>query len=225
MERYAIIVAGGSGTRMGSLTPKQFLVLGDKPILMHAILAFLHATKDIKIIVVLPKPSIKEWKSLCDQYHFNLPVSVVEGGHSRSQSVQNGLATIDNPNSLVAIHDGVRPLVSKEIIELSFRMAEIHGNAIAATQLKESIRMQEGSDSKSLDRSKMRLIQTPQTFKTDLIKEAYQSCGNSPEFTDDASVAEKYGHKIHLFEGSYINIKITTPEDLIFAEAILASKK
>jgi 2-C-methyl-D-erythritol 4-phosphate cytidylyltransferase len=150
---------------------------------------------------------------------------LAEGGQSRTQSVKNGLAFIENGDSLVAIHDGVRPLVSKKIIDASYEKAEIHGSAIAATYLKESIRIQEGADSKSLDRSRMRLVQTPQTFKTGLIKAAYESCGDDTEFTDDASVAERHGLIIQLVEGSYRNIKITTPEDLIFAEAILSSKK
>jgi 2-C-methyl-D-erythritol 4-phosphate cytidylyltransferase len=225
MEKYAIIVAGGSGSRMGSEIPKQFLVLDNYPILMHTILAFLSYNKNIKIILVLPGSSFQEWNVLCSKYHFEFTGTLVAGGNSRFQSVKNGLSTIKNDQSLVAIHDGVRPLVTSEIIHTSFELAEQKGSAIAATQPKESIRIEYGNGSKSMDRSKIRMIQTPQTFRTYLIKEAFEAFEDSSEFTDDASVAEKYGVEIHLFEGNYSNIKITTPEDMIFARAILSEKK
>jgi 2-C-methyl-D-erythritol 4-phosphate cytidylyltransferase len=225
MEKYAIIVAGGSGSRMGSEIPKQFLVLDNLPILMHTILAFRSYSENVKIILVLPKDTFKAWDDLCEKYHCNFPFVLVEGGSSRFLSVKNGLAYVKNHDSLVAIHDGVRPLVTKDIIQTSYDLAELKGCAIAATPPKESIRMQYENSSKALDRSKIWMIQTPQTFRTNLIKEAFDSFDDSKEFTDDASVAEKYGLEIHLFEGSYTNIKITTPEDLIFARAIISAKK
>ena len=224
MEEYAIIVAGGSGTRMQSKTPKQFLLLAGKPVLMHTIEAFLRYSQQVKIILVLPASSHDLWKNLCKIHEFPYQIRIVKGGSTRTDSVMNGLKVINDHKSLVAIHDGVRPLVGSELIKSSYRIAQIHGSAIAATQLKESLRSINKGVSKSIDRTKFRSIQTPQTFKTSLIKDAYEKLENDVEFTDDASVAEANGLKIRLFEGSYENIKITTTEDLLFAEAILAKK-
>jgi len=225
MERYAIIVAGGSGTRMGSEIPKQFLLLEDKPIIIHTINAFISTNPKIKIILVLPQDSIQEWKLLCSKYNFNCPITVVAGGSSRFASVKNGLQKIENSNSLVAIHDGVRPLVTQKMINVSYELASDKGTAIAATPLKETIRKIDGVNSRTIDRNQLRSIQTPQTFQTSLIKNAFEKFEQDQNFTDDASVAEKAGYQIHLFEGDYKNIKITTPEDLLFGSAILRQKK
>ena len=225
MREYAIIVAGGSGSRMQSKTPKQFLLLANKPIIMHTLEAFRSYSSSLSIILVLPKEALTQWKALCEKYSFDLSVTVVKGGNTRSESVQNGLNSIEESNSLVAIHDGVRPLVQPEIISASFRLALIHGCAVASTRLKESLRLVDKDKSKSIDRSKYRSIQTPQTFKTTLIKSAYSNMEINSEFTDDASVVENSGLDITLFEGSYENIKITTPEDLLFAEALLQKNK
>jgi 2-C-methyl-D-erythritol 4-phosphate cytidylyltransferase len=224
MEKYAIIVAGGIGTRMGADKPKQFLPLADKPILLHTLESFISFPDKITCVLVLPKWAFEEWEQIVSEYAFTHPVSLVEGGSTRFESVKNGLDKIENNSSLVAIHDGVRPLVSHRIIEDSYALAAEKGCAIASTLLKESIRKTDGVNSKSVDRSKMRLIQTPQTFQTDLIKNAFAYFRQGEAFTDDASVAEKYGLPIYLFEGSYQNIKITTPEDLLFAEAIYSQK-
>ena len=225
MKEYALIVAGGTGSRMQSNIPKQFMLLDGRPVLIQTIEAFLHYSKNIDIILVLPELAINEWKTLCDKFNFSIPIQIAKGGKTRFLSVKNGLKLIENDDSLVAIHDGVRPLVRKEIIGASFRLAEIHGAAVASTRLKESLRIVDKDQTLSIDRSKYRSIQTPQTFKTTMIKSAYDNCEDSPEFTDDASVAEKNGLKISLFEGSYDNIKITTQEDLLFAEALMRSKK
>lgn len=225
MKEYAIIVAGGNGSRMQSKTPKQFLLLSNKPVLMHTLEVFQTYSKDLSIILVLPAESISTWNKLCKKYNFTIPVTTVKGGNTRSQSVKNGLNAIKTDESLVAIHDGVRPLIRPEIINASFRLAQIHGCAVASTRLKESLRLVDKDMTKSIDRSKYRSIQTPQTFQTKLIKSAYSTLKDSDEFTDDASVAEKSGLKISLFEGSYENIKITTKEDLLFAEALLLNKK
>jgi 2-C-methyl-D-erythritol 4-phosphate cytidylyltransferase len=220
-RQFAVIVAGGSGSRMNSDIPKQFLPINGLPVLMHTIKAFHDYKKSIKIIVVLPALDLETWEALCEQYQFTLPLTIAEGGKTRFQSVKNGLDKIDK-EGVVAIHDGVRPIVKKEIIAASYQIAGLHGSAIAAVRLKESIRVTDKDETKTVDRSKYRIIQTPQTFQTRIIKEAY-SLPESPEFTDDASVVEKAGYKISLFEGSYRNIKITTPEDLIIAEAFLKS--
>ena len=223
MKQYAVIVAGGSGSRMNSEIPKQYLPINGLPVLMHTIKAFYNYNNALSIIVVLPPNDLKLWEELCDAYQFKLPIQVTSGGTTRFQSVRNGLDKV-GPDGVVAIHDGVRPIVNKEIIAASFEIAALHGSAIAAVRLKESIRVTDKDQTKTADRSKYRIIQTPQTFQVRIIKEAYQ-IQEDPQFTDDASVLEKSGHKISLFEGSYKNIKITTPEDLIIAEAFLKNRR
>lgn len=219
-KEYAIVVAGGKGTRMRSSVPKQFMPLAGLPVLMHTLNAFRRYSKRLEIILVLPDDDVATWKNLCIENNYTVPVTVVHGGESRFQSVKNGLSAITINDGLVAIHDGVRPLVSEDIIGASFRIAAVHGSAVAAVRLKESIRKTDQDQTIAVDRSDYRLIQTPQTFDLQLIKAAYNR-KEEPSFTDDASVAERAGHKISLYEGSYGNLKITTPEDLIIAEALL----
>jgi len=221
-KEYALIVAGGKGTRIKTRLPKQFLELKGKPILLHTIEAFYRYSEKIEIILVLPEDDFEIWKGICKKFNFNKPIILQKGGETRFQSVKNGLSKIEGPG-LVAIHDGVRPLVSEDIIGASFHLAAVHQSAVAAVRLKDSIRMTDQDNTKAVDRSRFRLIQTPQTFDIALIKQAYEM-KEDPSLTDDASVAEKSGHIISLFEGSYENIKITTPEDLIIAEALLNSK-
>lgn len=221
-KEYALIVAGGKGTRIKSKLPKQFLELNGMPILLHTIEAFFRYSDEIQIILVLPENDFPIWESICERFQFTKTVLLQKGGDTRFQSVKNGLDKIEGPGC-VAIHDGVRPLVSEDIIGASFRLAAVHQSAVAAVRLKESIRMTDQDTTKSMDRSRFRLIQTPQTFNIELIKKAYQ-IKEDASLTDDASVAERSGHLISLFEGSYENIKITTPEDLIVAEALLNSK-
>lgn len=218
MRKYVVIVAGGSGSRMKSELPKQFIELAGLPILMHTIKAF--HFDDIKIILVLPEPQIAFWQELLNQHQFNVPHEIVNGGVARFDSVKNGLDAIQETHGLVAIHDGVRPLIEREIISNSYSEAEKHGNAIVSIALKDSIRSVSSQSNQQEDRSRFRLIQTPQTFQLKLIKEAFLQAYD-PLFTDDASVLEKAGHSIHLIEGSYQNIKITTPEDLLTAESFL----
>jgi len=225
MRKYAIIVAGGSGSRMGTAIPKQFLLLSGKPILMHTIEAFKNTSPAIEIILVLPRDAQDQWKKLCEVHQFSEKLIIADGGVSRFHSVKNGLDKIGDHESLVAIHDGVRPLVSSGIIQNAYDCADKNGSAIVSTPVKESMRQISGKKSYTIDRSKIRSIQTPQTFKTSLIKEAFSKVDRNKNFTDDASVAEKAGFDVQLVEGSYQNIKITTPEDLLFAEAILAQKK
>jgi len=222
MKEYALIVAGGKGTRIKSAIPKQFIELNDKPILLHTIEAFLKYSTSLSIILVLPEEDFKTWEAICKKFNFTKPIVLQKGGETRFQSVKNGLDKIEG-DGLVAIHDGVRPLVSADLIGASYRLAAVHGSAVAAVRLKESIRMTDQDNTKAVDRSKFRVIQTPQTFEVQLIKKAYQ-IKEDPSLTDDASVAEKSGHVISLFEGSYENIKITTAEDLIVAEALMRTK-
>lgn len=244
MKKYAIIVAGGSGTRMQTDIPKQFLLLAKKPILMHTLQQFErysteninikgnNAAEKLEIIVVLPQKQISFWEELCKKHQFNTPHTIIAGGKSRYQSVKNGLNSIkiernfndaeDNTNAVVAIHDGVRPLVSVSVIAQSFEMAQSKGNAVVCVPLKDSIRQVNSvnNTSQAMNRADFRLIQTPQTFQLNQIKKAYL-LPETPDLTDDSSIAEKAGFEIHLLEGNYQNIKITTPEDLIFAETLL----
>jgi 2-C-methyl-D-erythritol 4-phosphate cytidylyltransferase len=217
---YALVVAGGKGARMKGSTAKQFLEISGLPVLMHTMLAFHRYDKNIKIILVLPENEMSTWSSLCSQYNFEVRHLVQTGGSTRFQSVKQGLAKIEG-EGLVAIHDGVRPLVNERIIRDSFQLAKIKQTAVASVPLKESIRIVEGNEaSTSVDRSRYRLIQTPQTFLVSMIQRAYEQ-EESPLFTDDASVVEKSGHPIALYEGSYENIKITTAHDLTIAQALL----
>ncbi len=222
VNEFALIVAGGKGTRIKSALPKQFLELNGLPILMHTINAFLRYSPTIKIILVLPVDDFETWKKLVEKHSFHIPIVLCEGGETRFQSVKNGLSHLPDVG-MVAIHDGVRPLVSEDIIAASFRLAKVHHAAVAAVRLKESIRVVDQDNTKAVDRSRYRLIQTPQTFHIASIKKAYEGKGDE-SLTDDASVAEKAGFTISLFEGSYENIKITTPEDLLLAEALLSKK-
>jgi len=221
-REYALIVAGGKGTRIKTKLPKQFLELNNKPILLHTLEVFYRYSEKIRIVLVLPEDDFEIWNAICEKFGFNKPIILEKGGETRFQSVKNGLTRIEGPG-LVAIHDGVRPLVSEDIIGASFRLAAVHKSAVAAVRLKDSIRVTDQDNTKAVDRSRFRLIQTPQTFDIDLIKQAYQ-IKEDVSLTDDASVAEKSGHVISLFEGSYENIKITTHEDLIIAEALLNSR-
>lgn len=219
LTEYALIVAGGKGTRIKSKLPKQFLELNGLPILMHTINAFFRYRQTITIILVLPEDDFAIWEKLCAKHDFHKNLILQKGGDSRFQSVKNGLAKIEG-EGLVAIHDGVRPLVSEAIIGASFHLAAAHESAVAAVRLKESLRMTDQDNTRAVDRSRFRLIQTPQTFKVSLIKQAYEMKEDA-SLTDDASVAERSGHIISLFEGSYENIKITTSEDLVVAKALL----
>jgi 2-C-methyl-D-erythritol 4-phosphate cytidylyltransferase len=219
MQKYVVIVAGGSGTRMKREIPKQFIPVAGKPILMHTLDAFYQVSSQINIILVLPESQLLGWKSLCAQYNFTLPHITTTGGKTRFHSVKNGLAQITG-QGLVAIHDGVRPLVTPKIILNSFAMAEKQGNAVTAVALKDSIRWAKESENKVVNRNEYQLIQTPQTFRVSLIKKAFEQ-DYDPRFTDDATVLEATGAKINLIEGDYSNIKITTPEDLIVAGSLL----
>ncbi|MBS1979383.1 MAG: 2-C-methyl-D-erythritol 4-phosphate cytidylyltransferase [Bacteroidetes bacterium] len=221
-KEYALVVAGGKGTRMQSSLPKQFIEVNGLPIVMHTLNAFFRYSDKLTVVLVLPEDDFHLWDELVRKYSFTQPVILQKGGDTRFQSVRNGLDKMQGPG-LVAIHDGVRPLVNADIIGASFRLAAVHKTAIAAVRLKESLRVTDQDTTHAVDRSKYRLIQTPQTFDLDLIKKAYQT-REDPGLTDDASVAERAGHMISLFEGSYENIKVTTPEDLIIAGALLGRR-
>jgi 2-C-methyl-D-erythritol 4-phosphate cytidylyltransferase len=222
MNLYALIVAGGSGQRMQSQVPKQFLELAGKPILMHTIEKFYRFNPQIQITVVLPEVHIQNWQELIEKHRFNIQHSLVSGGDVRFVSVLNGLNSIQG-TGLVAIHDGVRPLVSFDVIKRCFNKALECGNAIPAIPVYESVRKIENDSSIMVDRSLYKLIQTPQVFDLNLIRKAYQQPYKS-EFTDDASVLENMNEKIQMVEGNRENIKITDPLDLIIAEAFIKAE-
>ncbi len=221
LKSFAIIVAGGSGSRMQSDVPKQFLLLKGKPVLMHTIEDFHNSGVQPQIILVLHADFHAYWEQLCTAHNFTVPHQLVKGGETRFHSVKNGLEVIpDNIDTLIAIQDAVRPLTSEQIISESYKYAAEHGNAITAVKSRDSVRRLKNAVSENLLRDEIYLVQTPQTFQSSQIKKAYLQ-PYSAKFTDDASVVEETGEKIHLIEGSYRNIKITFPEDLAIAEMLL----
>lgn len=191
VKKYVIIVAGGNGTRMNSAVPKQFMKLDGKPVLMHTINKFSECGLDPEIIVALPSSQIDNWNQLCLEYKFSTTIKIAEGGETRYESVKNALQLIVEPG-LVAVHDAVRPLVSTKTILAVFRDAEMYGNAVPAIPLNDSIRKIESGKSMAVDRSRYCIIQTPQCFKSNILKKAYQK-EYKATFTDDASIVEACG--------------------------------
>jgi 2-C-methyl-D-erythritol 4-phosphate cytidylyltransferase len=223
MKRYVIIVAGGQGLRMGSYIPKQFLLLNGKPVLMHTIEAFYYYDSKIDIILVLPEDHLLYWQKLCITYKFNIYHRIQIGGPTRFHSVKNALFLIERP-SIVAVHDGVRPLVSKEVIDRVYRVAESGKAACPAIPLTDSLRIKTKSGTRGVNRNNYCQVQTPQAFQAKILLSAYLY-PYSDIFTDDISVVE-FARKcqIVMVEGNPENIKITTSGDLAIAEAILKSK-
>jgi 2-C-methyl-D-erythritol 4-phosphate cytidylyltransferase len=223
MKYYAIIVAGGTGSRMKSQSPKQFLLLEGKPVLMHTLEAFYACSLNPEIILVLNIHQQHTWEELCQTYNFSIPHKVVNGGDERFYSVQNGLKGIKGP-AIVAIHDAVRPLVSTELILNCFQKAEENGNAVVGVTPTDSVRRLINEEkTEALDRNKLVLIQTPQTFRIEQLKKAYLQPFRN-EFTDDASVVERAGYPVHVIPGERENIKITYKEDLVIASLFLQKK-
>lgn len=217
MTDYIIIVAGGKGLRMGSDIPKQFLPIGGKPVLMHTIERFHHFSEALQIILVLPKAQQAYWHGLCEQYQFDVPYLLANGGETRFHSVQHGLALIpDDAQGVVGVHDGVRPFPAIDVIRRCYDTARTAKAVIPVTPVVETLRhITEGTK----PRGDYRLVQTPQTFDIQLLKAANRQ-PFSEAFTDDASVVESYGHAITMVEGNRENIKITTPFDLAIAETL-----
>ena len=221
MKKFAVITAGGTGTRMGTTMPKQFLMLHGKPVLWYTIQAFLSTFDDIIIILVLPKDYMEAGERLVAQ--FDHQIIMTEGGSTRFQSVKNGLRLIEE-QGIVFVHDGVRCMVSAELITRCFFQAQEKGSAIPAVAAIDSIRIQEGSEHRVMDRNAVRIVQTPQTFKTEILLPAFQQA-YIPDFTDEATVVEASGTKVYLIEGDYRNLKITRPVDLLIAESLLQESK
>ena len=230
---YVIIVAGGKGLRMGSDIPKQFLPIGGKPVLMRTLERFREYSADLQIILVLPEAQQAYWQQLCEEYHFDVTYTLANGGQTRFHSVQNGLAKVpDDAEGVVGVHDGVRPFPSVEVIRNCYETARTAKAVIPVIPVVETVRELTGTGTMSsaqdscvtvssvtVPRDKYRLVQTPQTFDIQLLKAANRQPYNDG-FTDDASVVESYGHAITLVEGNRENIKITTPYDIIVAEAL-----
>lgn len=245
MNKYAIIVAGGKGLRMGGELPKQFIPIEGCPVLMHTLNTFHACDESIQIILVLPCDHQSYWHELCAQYQFAVPHRIADGGATRFHSVQNGLALVEEAEALVAVHDGVRPFVSHEVIERCYSEADAYGAVVPVIPVVETVRQLVGKDSTegearhpevtcnssqpstlnsqsiTVDRNAYRLVQTPQTFRATLLRRAYEQpyCDT---FTDDASVVEAMGHAVHLTDGNRENIKLTTPFDLTVARAYLS---
>lgn len=225
MQKYAIIVAGGTGSRMGSSTPKQFLLLNDKPILYYTLKVFLEAYEDVQIILVLPEEYTELGREIIDAYFDYSRIQITSGGETRFHSVKNGLALADK-ESIIFVHDAVRCLVTIDLIHRCFENALKTGSAVPALRSKDSVRLlnEEENDNEVLDRSKVVFIQTPQTFHSRILIPAFE-IDYKERFTDEATVVEAFGLKISLVEGEESNIKITRPIDLFIAEKLLAEKK
>lgn len=224
MKKYAIIVAGGKGLRMGGELPKQFIPVEGRPVLMRTLDAFHACDGTIQIVLVLPRDHQPYWQELCREYQFAVPHRIADGGATRFHSVQNGLALVDDAEALVAVHDGVRPFLSAEVIEACYREAEAHGAVVPVIPVVETVRHLLPEGSETVPRDAYRLVQTPQTFRASLLRRAYEQpfC---EAFTDDASVVEALGHAVLLVEGNRENIKLTTPYDLIVAKALVEASK
>lgn len=219
-KKYAIIVAAGSGKRLESEIPKQFMELAGKPLLLHSLEKFFNYDKEIIIYLVLPQAYISFWQELAEKNKVIIPHNIVAGGDERFHSVKAALDLIEDENGLVAIHDAARPLVSEQLIKLSYDVAADCGSALPAVPLKDSLRRKVNGKWESVNRSDFKAIQTPQVFNLKLLKEAYHQ-EYKPGFTDDASVYESAGYLVELVEGEERNFKITTPEDLYYGRYLL----
>lgn len=222
MTDYAIIVAGGKGLRMGGEVPKQFLPVGGIPVLMRTLTRFREYSDNLQIVLVLPRVQQDYWKALCSQHQFNVAYQLADGSKTRFHSVQNGLALIpDDAEGVVAVHDGVRPFVSIDVIARCYETARRTGAVIPVTPVIETLRHSDSANrSHTVPRDEYHLVQTPQTFDIQLLKAANRQ-PYSPLFTDDASVVEASGHEVTLVEGNRENIKLTTPFDLRVAEMLV----
>lgn len=223
MQKVAIITAGGSGTRMGSLTPKQFLLLNNKPLLWYTLTAFVQAFSDIQIILVLPTDYINAGKALVDNLGISQQTTITVGGETRFHSVKNGLQFIQG-SSIVFVHDGVRCMITADLIQRCYAQTLLKGSAIPAVTVSDSVRIMTEVHYSSIDRDLVKIIQTPQTFHSETLLQAF-NVPYQPNFTDEASVVEAMGEKVYLIEGEYSNIKVTRPIDLVIAQALLDERK
>jgi 2-C-methyl-D-erythritol 4-phosphate cytidylyltransferase len=220
MKKYAVIVAGGAGTRMGGDLPKQFMLLKDKPVLYYSVQAFLNAFDDLEVILVLPVDHVGTGQEIIDAYFDKDRVQLTEGGDTRFQSVKNGLQLIEE-ESIIFVHDAVRCLVTPELIYRCYESAVATGTAIPAIPGKDSVRLLTDEGNDAIDRNRVMLVQTPQAFHSKILLPAFQ-IDYKDKFTDEATVVEAYGLKVSLVKGEENNIKITTPVDMLVAEKIIS---
>lgn len=223
MQKFAVIVAGGSGKRMGTQLPKQFLLLKGKPVLYYTIEAFQKAFPEIKIILVLPEEHLELGREIVDGFFDPQSIYLTQGGETRFHSVANGLALIEE-ESIIFVHDGVRCLLTPQLIQRCFDQALETGSAIPVVDCKDSVRMISEEGNEAVDRSKLKLVQTPQTFHSKILKPAFE-IDYKERFTDEATVVEAYGLKVTLVQGEDTNIKITNPIDLLVAEKIMDAQE
>ena len=221
MKKIAVIVAGGNGSRMNSTLPKQFLLLNNKPVLYYTLDTFLKAYSDLEIILVLPEEHIAAGQEIIDAYFDYRRIKITEGGRTRFHSVQNGLQLITE-ESIVFVHDGVRCLLSTDLVHRCYDAALEYGSAVPVINSKDSVRLQRENRNEAIDRNLVKLVQTPQTFHSKILLPAFK-IDFKDKFTDEATVVEAFGLKIHLVEGEENNFKITRPVDLLIAEQILGS--
>lgn len=219
MKKYVVIVAGGTGTRMGANIPKQFLPVGGKPVLVHSINKFLNVFPDIQIILVLHPSFIDQGKLIIQTLQGTPDITIVPGGETRFHSVKNGLIQVKG-NGIIFVHDAVRCMVSETLIKRCYEHAMEKGSAIPAVAISDSVRIIEGDTTKVIDRNLLKAVQTPQTFRSEIILPAFEQEYNTG-FTDEATVVEAAGNKIFLIEGEKENIKITVPADIVLAEQLL----
>ena len=219
IKKFAVIVAGGKGTRMGTAMPKQFLDLCGKPVLAHSVMAFTQTFPDINIILVLPQDMLSYAQIILKALPDPIDITLVAGGETRFHSVQNGLNAIED-EGIVFVHDGARPIINNALLQRCYNQAVDKGSAIPALPVAESMRILDGETSKPVNRDHMRVIQTPQTFRVSVILPAFTQA-YSPAFTDEATVVEAHGTAVYLCDGDKRNIKVTTPEDMVIAEAYL----
>jgi 2-C-methyl-D-erythritol 4-phosphate cytidylyltransferase len=222
MDKAAVIVAGGMGTRMGSDTPKQFLEVSGRPILSYTLDAFYTAFPDVQIILVFPRLYLEEGTAMVHRLYPGNNILFTAGGLTRFDSVKNGLSLVKSP-SVIFVHDAVRCLVAPALIRNCYEEALKHGSAIPVVPVKDSFRRLHQDGSEVVDRSSLRAVQTPQTFRSEVLLPAFQ-VGYDPSFTDEATVVEHHGGKVHLVQGDEGNIKITVPADLDFAEQVMGKQ-
>jgi 2-C-methyl-D-erythritol 4-phosphate cytidylyltransferase len=219
MKKYAVIVAGGIGARMNSAIPKQFMFIKDKPVLFYTLDTFLKAFDDMQVILVLPEDHIAIGQEIIDGFFDDRKIQIITGGRTRFHSVQNGLSLVED-ESIIFVHDGVRCLVTVDLIRRAYEAAIEFGTAIPCVASKNSVRVITDDTNRAINREQVMLIQTPQTFHSKILLPAYK-IDYKDKYTDEASVVEAYGLKVHLIEGEENNIKITTPLDMILAENLL----
>ncbi len=225
MKKFAIIVAGGSGSRMNNSTPKQFLLLKNKPVLFYAVNTFLQTFSDCKIILVLPEEHVGVGQEIIDAFFDYKSIQIVIGGRTRFHSVQNGLALVDDEDSVVFVHDAVRPLLSTNLIQRCYDSVLEFGTAIPVVDCKDSVRIITESGNEAVERNTIKLVQTPQAFHGKILLPSFFGIDYKDKFTDEASVVEAFGLKVALVEGEEENVKITKATDLLIAGAILNSRE